>query len=113
LSASVTALGAVSISDVTSEGADAISEPLADIRADLRNLGSTAGSVVRQQIDEVETAIDELVTAVDALGDGGRPRDVIAAVGGVASTADEILDSLSSRCSTGSSVPASAPPTSG
>ena len=112
LADSVAALGAVSVSNVTSGGMSTITDALGDVREDLGAVGSAAGSAVRSQVQDVEDGIDELQTAVDAVSDGGGVRPAVAALGNVVSTAGTLLTSLGTRCptsSTASSTPESAP----
>ena len=104
LSDSVAALGAVSISNVTSERLSAISDAIGDVREDLGAVGSAAGAELRSQVQDVEDAIGELETAVDAVSDGGGVRPPLRRLGNVVSTAGTLLTSLGTRCPTSTSV---------
>jgi hypothetical protein len=108
LAESVSALGAVSISDVRSSGVSAIGDAIGAVREDLGELGSAAGTELRSQVGDVQTAIDELQTAVEAVGDGGGVRPAISALGNVVSTAGTLLTSLGTRCPTATSTPSAA-----
>jgi hypothetical protein len=105
LSDSVAALGAVSISDVSSSGASAIGDAIGDVKDDLGAVGSAAGAELRSQVGDVQDAIGELETAVEAVSDGGGVRPAISALGNVVSTAGTLLTSLGTQCPTSTSTP--------
>jgi hypothetical protein len=108
LADSVSALGEVSISDLTSGGTSAITDALGVVRGDLQALGSAAGSEVSQQVQDVEDAIDEAQTAVQEISGVASARDALVAFGNVVSSAGTLLTTLGTRCPTSTVVIATA-----
>ncbi len=95
------ALNTLTDVEVSTGAADEIAEDLAEVRAQLDNLGDAVGDDVKPQVDELKSALDDLESSVKDLASSGLSG--VSAVGtslaAVGTAGTDVIDELQQSCS--------------